>query len=250
MTKTNKKGGVKDQELQELHESGEAVEKRHQKTGLRQKISEHKQKLTEFKIQGMELKPSTLLMFYTMIAPLFVAFTLVIISFMNGDIKGIVYLAGVLFATIFGGLLSPMFGDAEPQQPDHCQIFKLPFNVNFSSNFSLNALFLGFTFSYLTFPMMTSGDYNIPIFIFLLLTLVMNNYIKMMQGCSRFIGLLLGSAVGIGLGIAWFSIFSATGYKSITYFDLGKSNNVQCSKASKDTFKCRVLKNGQVIANI
>ena len=51
----------------------------------------------------------------------------------------------------------------------------------------------------------------------------MNNYIKMMQGCSRFIGLLLGSAVGIGLGIAWFSIFSATGYKSITYFDLGNN---------------------------
>lgn len=243
MKQTNiKKGGTSEV-------SGEETSSKTRIERLKEKISSHKEKLQEFKIQGMDLKPSNLLMFYTMIAPLFVAFTLVIISFMNGDIKGIVYLAGVLFATIFGGLLSPMFGSSNPQ-PEHCQIFKLPFNFNFSSNFSLNALFLGFTFAYLSFPMVTSGDYNVPIFIFLLLTLLLNNYIKMMQGCSRFIGLLLGSAVGIMLGIAWFSIFSATGYKSITYFDLGKSNNVQCGKASKDTFKCRVIKNGKVIANI
>ena len=97
---------------------------------------------------------------------------------------------------------------------------------------------------------MTTKNYNVPIFIFLLLTLILNNYTKWMQRCTKFTGILLGTLAGGVLGIAWFSLFSAAGYKSITYFDVGKSNNVQCGKPGDKTFKCRVLKNGKVIAKI
>jgi len=256
MNKKNRKGGSSDEEkskgLSTLEQ--EVSEETPQYLSRKDKFTKTKDKFADFKLSSLDFKPYNLLMFFSMLSPLMVSFTLVLISLMNRDIKGLVYLAGVLLATITGGLLSPIFGssldDNELNKYNHCSIIKMPFNFGLNPNFSLNSLFLGFTFMYLAFPMMTSNNYNIPIFLFLLLTLLLNNFTKWMQRCSTFIGVLLGTVAGSILGIAWFSLFTAAGYKSITYFDLGKSNNVQCGKPGDKTFKCRVIKNGQVIANI
>ena len=62
-------------------------------------------------------------------------------------------------------------------------------------------------------------------------------------------GAVLGSLIGLVLGAIWFTIFQTAGYDSLLYFNELASNNVQCSKPSKQTFKCSVYKNGELVSS-
>jgi hypothetical protein len=199
---------------------------------------------------GLQFKPSVLLAFFSMISPFVIAFFLVMAGFFNKDIKGLVYLCGVLIALVIGGMMGPLFGDntINSTNKPECFFIDLPFKTYL--NFSLNSLFMGFTFFYLCFPMFSNGDYNISVLVSLLLISMLNMFLKFKQKCSSFIGILLGFIFGGLLGVAWFTIFYSTGYKSLTYFDIGKSNNVQCGKATGNTFKCNVIKNGKLVKSI
>jgi hypothetical protein len=44
-------------------------------------------------------------------------------------------------------------------------------------------------------------------------------------------------------------LFHVSGYDSLLYFDELESNNVTCSRPSKQTFKCSVYKNGELISS-
>jgi hypothetical protein len=62
-------------------------------------------------------------------------------------------------------------------------------------------------------------------------------------------GSILGGLVGLILGATWFSVFHHSGYDSLLYFDELTSNRIACSRPSKQTFKCSVYKNGQLISS-
>jgi hypothetical protein len=57
----------------------------------------------------------------------------------------------------------------------------------------------------------------------------------------------LGSLVGFILGLVWFIIFYSTDHKDLLFFNAEPSNNVICSRPKKQTFKCLVYRNGEVI---
>ena len=61
------------------------------------------------------------------------------------------------------------------------------------------------------------------------------------------IGITLGALLGVAGGIAWFYLLYTQGYESMLYFGETLSNNAICSRPSRQTFRCDVYKNGQLI---
>jgi hypothetical protein len=84
---------------------------------------------------------------------------------------------------------------------------------------------------------------------FLLGLLFLDMLTKVQNKCTTYPGAALGALVGGLFGLFWYGIFNATGYGSLLYFDELRSDNVMCSKPTKQTFKCQVYKNGELISS-
>ena len=199
---------------------------------------------------ALQFTISNVLQLFSAMAPLLLAFFLVMASIFNQNIKGLVYLAGVLLATIINIALmnqikSPM--DVEKASVI-CTVMDIPFLSNYN-NPSPSTLFIGFTLAYLVLPMTYNGQMNYMILISLLCLLGLDIITKVTKFCTTWAGAFLGALIGIIFGTVWYTIFHSAGYDSLLYFDEVSSNNVICSKPSKQTFKCSVYKNGELISS-
>ena len=68
--------------------------------------------------------------------------------------------------------------------------------------------------------------------------------------CNKLIDLIVGNILGAGIGVAYFFLFWASGNKNLLFGNSLDSNNVICNRPAKQTFKCAVYKNGQVVKNL
>ena len=80
---------------------------------------------------GMEITLPNIFYFISSISPLLLSFFLVMTSIFNQDLKGLVYLAGILFATLINSVVlymvkSPKNINASPT----CSLVNLPFNMS------------------------------------------------------------------------------------------------------------------------
>jgi len=197
---------------------------------------------------AMKLDFSNLLQFFAAISPLLLAFCLVMISLFNSDIKGLVYLGGVLIASLINLLLlNTLHVKSETLIPKYCNLIEFPFNLNQYVSPAFNSMFIAFTLAYLYMPMQFISGMNYPVILFITGLLVLDGGTKVMGGCTTFGGVALGTLVGLVLGLLWFVAFYYTNHKDLLYFNAESSNNVVCSRPSKQTFKCRIYKNGEII---
>ena len=198
---------------------------------------------------GIEFTYTNILQFASFISPFILGFFLVMSSIFNQDLKGFVYLAGVLMSSIINILLqnvirSEMSDTAAPS----CRLIK--FNIFTSTpynNPNISSSFIAFTMAYLLLPMFYNNQMNYVVLVFLLSLFLIDTVSKIMNNCTNLGGALIGSLVGFILGAIWFSFFFSTGNNSLLYFNEFISNNVVCNRPSKQSFKCSVYKNGRLI---
>ena len=108
------------------------------------------------------------------VAPLLVAFFLVMVSLMNENVKGIVYLAGALLSLTLNYPIQAAMGVAAPSDlSPACSPFLVGTLGRYASP-SGSSLFLGFTFAYLFIPMFANGIYNYGIISSLLILICSN----------------------------------------------------------------------------
>ena len=62
-------------------------------------------------------------------------------------------------------------------------------------------------------------------------------------------GVFIGSVFGIAYGWICYMIIQSAGPK-LLYFNTSSSNDVYCSRPKKQTFKCYVYKNGEIISAV
>ena len=67
--------------------------------------------------------------------------------------------------------------------------------------------------------------------------------------CASLLGIIFSIILGIIFGLVWFIIFWSSGKKDLLFYNELVSNNVVCNKPKKQTFKCSVYKNGEIVSS-
>lgn len=197
---------------------------------------------------AIELTLSNVLQFFSFISPTLLIFFLFMASLFNQNLKGLVYIAGILLASIINIFFMNIIGSGRnPEEAFSCSIFDIPHVSRFNSPYP-SCLIIAFTVAYLILPMKYNEQMNYPVLAFLLAILGIDIVTKVQNKCTTWAGSILGGLVGFLLGTIWYILFHVTGFDSLLYFDELRSDNVMCSQPSSQTFKCSVYQNGQLIS--
>jgi hypothetical protein len=198
---------------------------------------------------AIALTLSNILQFVSFIAPTLLIFFLFLSSLFNQNLKGLVYIAGILISSVINIIFMNMIGSERSEDESlSCSLFDIPYVSKYNSPYP-TTLIISFTIAYLVMPMKYNKQMNYVVLIFLLCLLVIDILTKVQNKCTTYPGTILGALIGFLLGLLWYALFNSSGYKSLLYFDELRSDNVVCSKPTKQTFKCSVYKNGELISS-
>lgn len=201
-----------------------------------------------YNIMAMKLDIQNIINLVSALSPLLVSFLLVMISLFNQNMKGVIYLAGVLFTSIINLKIGSTLGKIkDPNASIMCDFIGIPYLTNFNVP-SSSTMFHAFTIAYLIFPMYDTKQANVLLITVLSIFLILDTLSKIKNRCTNRTGVSLGLALGGLMGYVWYMLFKVNGHESLLYYNEVNSNNVQCSRPSKQTFKCTVYKNGEVIS--
>ena len=200
---------------------------------------------------AMKLTFTNIMKFFSYIAPLLLGTCLVLISFFNSDAKGIVYLAGALLTAAFNLLIMNFFkSPASPERAPSCNLVDFGPTINEYDSPAFNSTFISYTFMYLVMPMIASKQISPSLIVFLLIIFFTDAITKLKDKCTKMTGIIFGGLLGLVAGAGWYILFHSLGYDKLLYFNNAAVGDSVCTRPSKQTFKCSVYKNGEVIANL
>jgi hypothetical protein len=197
--------------------------------------------------QGVEFSPTNIFKFISAISPILLTWFLAAASIFNQDVKGIIYLAGILLAVCINVLIANMI-KSKPlsNRTPMCEIFNIPFASSYNSP-SINSTIISFTAAYLISPMRESNTMNYGVVAFLFIIMIVDGITKITNNCTPIAGVILGVVLGYILGYAWFALLKESGNESLLYYNETLSNSAVCKMPKKQTFKCSVYKNGELV---
>ena len=191
---------------------------------------------------------SNLFKLFSAISPMLLVFFLVVSSLFNQDVKGLIYLAGLLLACIINIFaMNQIQSVKSPNTEVICDLFDFP-KSNYNSP-NITSMMIAFTTIYILLPMNYNNEMNYSVVVFLLCLFSVDTFTKLTYSCTTGSGIILGTLIGSLLGLLWYSVLKNTGNSSLLYFDELQTNKVKCSKPTKQTFKCSVYKNGTLVSN-
>ena len=196
--------------------------------------------------RGMNFNLMDSMSLLALISPFLLAFLMVMISIINSNVKGLIYLLGLIILFIIVFLFQNTLRVPMDKTNQFCNIFSIS---QFSVPSFNSALYL-YTIIYVLFPMINMQMINFPLIIIFLLLYIMDCIIKHKNKCTSPIGIVMGSILGLIFGITWFLVIKASGQTGLLYYDDLVSNKIACSRPTKQNFKCQVYKNGELIQNI
>ena len=186
--------------------------------------------------------------FMAMISPFLVVLLFVLNSIINSNLKGMIYLLGIIFLFFMIFMCQSVLQiTPSGNQKAYCKLFSMTDHINGVPSF--NSSIFTFTLSYMFLPMTLNGIMNFPLLIILLLLYAIDVVMKIKNDCTTYIGVALGSIVGIIWGVTWFFVIQ-TQNKGLLYYDDLISNKVACSRPSQQQFKCAVYKNGELLSTL
>ena len=200
-------------------------------------------------IMKMELDLANILYLISFLSPLYVTFFMIMTSMFNQDTKAFVWLGGVALFTMVVLALQVLFKSEVSREDAVCGAFKLPGQIGRYNVPSVTSYFISFTLAYLMLPMMANKSWNYFVIIGFASLFVIDATTKMRGNCTTSSGILFGALLGYLFGLVWYTIISGAGGTKLLYFNIGGSNNVVCSKPQKQTYKCSVYKNGELISS-
>lgn len=200
---------------------------------------------------GFRLSPLNIILFFSYVSPILLGFFMVMSSMFNQDIKGIIYLSGVLlFCLVIGGSLRLVLkqrvkDDREPI----CDMVDLPLNGNEYEAPIFSTTTIAFTMMYLFLPMLSTG-FNIPVISSLIVLLVLDIIVNIYHKCGSVSSIFISTFFGVLFGSIWYYLMAIASDGKFTYFTDEPQNNVVCKKPEKKTYKCKVYKNGKLLKTL
>ena len=98
-------------------------------------------------------------------------------------------------------------------------------------------------------PMILSHETNYYFLSLILFVLVGDTVTKLSYGCVNMMGIVTSIVTGTLIGtLSGLALYYTN--NELVFFGGKSSNNVSCSKPSKQNFKCVVYKNGQILKSL
>uniref|UniRef100_A0A6C0KL06 Uncharacterized protein n=1 Tax=viral metagenome TaxID=1070528 RepID=A0A6C0KL06_9ZZZZ len=163
-------------------------------------------------------------------------------SILNQDLKGLIYLAGLLFASFLAIMIGNMDvfkKDVDTTDNDLiCNVLTLTESGRLS-NIPLSMVVFAYTFFYLVdiIAHYKLANQNIPTLIIFPLLIIGEFIWNRAYGCASLSAIIAAFGVGSLMGWAWSAMIRSTGVVQLQYFN-GISNAAVCSRPSKQKFKC------------
>jgi hypothetical protein len=169
-------------------------------------------------------------------------------SIFSQDIKGLIYLAGLLMACMIALLFGKSFYDIFPNNTgivsETCNLIALN-GTSPISTVPLSQAVYAYTFFYIVFIIGKYNNFknnnlwfqNIPTIIFLIAIIIADIVWNLTNQCSPPSALLISFAIAGTFGALWAWIIDSSGSVQLQYFN-GLSNRTYCSRPSSQTFKC------------
>jgi hypothetical protein len=185
--------------------------------------------------------------FLSIISPYVIVLVLLLNSIINSNIKGLIYLFGIIILFFVVFLFQSSINVISDATPGYCKLFSSAIPYYSIPSFN-SALFL-FTLVYMLIPMIVSNVINLPFICILLILFAVDAVIRTQNRCTSLIGIFFGGMIGIIIAILWYLIINSNAPELLYYDDL-ISNKVACSRPTQQKFKCSVYKNGQLLQSV
>ena len=189
--------------------------------------------------------PLNIIEFLVFYAPVVLATIVFVIPTAVMDAKGAIYLALLIGMCCLRIFIYWLFGK-DPYYNDNTVCTMVKYGDYGNSYVSI--FVIAFTLAYLCSPMFYNNSINYAVLSLLLFYLIVTIGIFFYRNCIRnrsevFINILLGLTAGTILPILFYMGQSS----KYLFFNELSNNKEVCSMPSKQTFKCSVYKNGQLI---
>jgi hypothetical protein len=199
---------------------------------------------------GIESNLKNIYAYFSSLSPLYISAYLLISSVSNGDIgKSGMYIAGIVLVLFIHSIIAMSIGGKYGENNSNkykleCNFIQVPLLSEYMIP-NLNSTLLAFIFTYLIMPMQTYNSYNLILLGIIGAFFGVNALSKVMHGCTSMVGIMISLVIGFIIGFAWYSIVLTSNAKLLFFSSEG--GDPICSRPSKQTFKCKVYKNGEVI---
>jgi hypothetical protein len=192
----------------------------------------------------MEINLFSLTYLIVRLAPFILVCYFTLGSVFNQDLKGIIYLIGLLIACFISIGLGNIniAGVGIDNAPQLCKLIELSKN-GLISKIHLGMTVLSYTFFYLVYIISVNKlwNKNIPTFIIFPIFIILDAIWNFNNGCASILGLIMSFIVGSIIGITWGAIIISSGISELQYFN-GISNKETCNRPSKTLFRCKKAK--------
>jgi len=202
---------------------------------------------------GISLSVGGILQLLSSLSPLLLSCFFIISSLSNGNLKWVMYLAGfIILLFIFSvaafttnAKFENMNSRNSPYWKRECNLVSLPFGLDQYTIPNFNSAVLAFIFAYIFMPMLQYNSYNVVMLSIIIVFFCIDAISKVLYGCTPVVGVIIGLAIGWIVVYIWYLFVSAANNEMI-YFNVENGASI-CSRPNKQTFKCKVYKNGEII---
>jgi hypothetical protein len=194
---------------------------------------------------------TNLFQYVSFTAPILVIFFITLFSIMQNNLeKGLIFNMGIVILSTLVYILKNVIRNKQSDYASpFCNIIPGPFTVASDGNIfdapSMSTSILSFSSTYLIYPMLNNNQHNYTLLVFLIGITSINAVVEYNQNCSDIMGIIFGLLLGIIFAIVYYNILYMSKKSNLVYFSDTISNNVQCSKPTKQNFKCEVYKDGK-----
>lgn len=195
----------------------------------------------------MDLNIINIMYMFFRLAPFIIVSYFTLQSLFNQDLKGVIYLIGLIVASVItvvlGGVLKKFSPPKGLMPTDYSRIRCTQLTLGNTQPVSilpLSQTVFGYTLAYLTYFISVNNlqTQNIATFIMFPLVIVSDMIWSTSNMCSNPKYLLISLIIGAIIGTLWAMIIESTNMPNLAYMS-GIANKDVCSKPSKSLYKCR-----------
>ena len=193
----------------------------------------------------MQIDVVKILYLFFRLSPLIIVSYFTLSSVFNQDLKGLIYLSGLLITCLVSTLISTYgLGDDDTLQPKaQCSVTYLGVsNTPISKNIPLGLVTLIYTLSYCFYIISQYKLWNVNIsFLIIMILLILSDMIwQNYNGCAGLMNIGYASVIGL-LGFMWALFIDAFKMTDLTMF-IGISGKQVCDRPSRTKYRCRIVK--------